>query len=76
MPHPASSAFRCDGIARRDFLHLGWLTAFGLSASDILRGQVPVIRQLREEGHPWSDALSIIATSYYNRNDPSKDRGR
>jgi hypothetical protein len=28
---------RCDGIARRDFLHLGLLTAFGLSLSDALR---------------------------------------
>jgi uncharacterized protein (DUF1501 family) len=30
---------RCDGIARRDFLHLGLLTAFGLSVSDALRLQ-------------------------------------
>lgn len=30
---------RCDGIARRDFLHLGLLTAFGLSVSDALHLQ-------------------------------------
>lgn len=30
---------RCDGVSRRDFLHLGLLTAFGLSAADVLRLQ-------------------------------------
>jgi uncharacterized protein (DUF1501 family) len=34
-PGPA----RCDGIARRDFLHLGLLTAFGLSVGGALRLQ-------------------------------------
>src|SRR4029453_2221049 len=29
----------CDGIARRDFLHLGMLTAFGLSLPDAFRLQ-------------------------------------
>lgn len=28
---------RCDGLARRDFLHLGLLSAFGLSVTDLLR---------------------------------------
>ncbi|MBI4661016.1 MAG: DUF1501 domain-containing protein [Verrucomicrobia bacterium] len=28
---------RCDGLARRDFLHLGVLSAFGISLSDLLR---------------------------------------
>jgi hypothetical protein len=28
---------RCDGIARRDFLHLGVLSTFGLSVTDVLR---------------------------------------
>jgi hypothetical protein len=28
---------RCDGIARRDFLHLGLLSTFGLSVADVLR---------------------------------------
>ncbi len=32
-----SSCCRCDGIRRRDFLHLGWLASFGLSVSDLLR---------------------------------------
>jgi hypothetical protein len=36
MPAP-SATNRCDGIARRDFLHLGMLTALGLSVSDLLR---------------------------------------
>lgn len=32
-----SLPFRCDGVARRDFLHLGMLTTFGLSVADVLR---------------------------------------
>jgi hypothetical protein len=28
---------RCDGVSRRDFLHLGVLTAFGLSTTDLFR---------------------------------------
>src|SRR5436190_1174700 len=38
--NPHSSApirLRCDGLARRDFLHLGLLTTFGLSVTDLLR---------------------------------------
>jgi hypothetical protein len=30
---------RCDGISRRDFLHLGLLTTFGLSTADLFRWQ-------------------------------------
>ncbi|MBI1841401.1 MAG: DUF1501 domain-containing protein [Verrucomicrobia bacterium] len=30
---------RCDGVSRRDFLHLGVLTALGVSLSDLLRLQ-------------------------------------
>ena len=30
---------RCDGISRRDFLHLGLLTTLGLSSADLLRWQ-------------------------------------
>src|SRR5882672_10133753 len=30
---------RCDGVSRRDFLHLGLLTTFGLSVADLLRLQ-------------------------------------
>src|SRR5215207_8863799 len=36
MPAPFATN-RCDGIARRDFLHLGVLTALGLSVSDFFR---------------------------------------
>ena len=35
---------RCDGMARRDFLHLGFLTAFGLSVSDALRLQAATVQ--------------------------------
>jgi len=30
---------RCDGVSRRDFLHLGCLATFGLSVADLLRFQ-------------------------------------
>lgn len=30
---------RCDGVSRRDFLHLGLLTTFGLSVSELFRLQ-------------------------------------
>ncbi|MFZ4802163.1 MAG: hypothetical protein ACOYLR_09330 [Chlorobium sp.] len=43
--------------------------------NDILRGQVPVFLNAREEGHPWSDMLQDIARSYYNRSDANSDRG-
>ena len=36
LPIPAR---RCDGVSRRDFLHLGLLTSFGLSVADLLRLQ-------------------------------------
>src|SRR5881628_1906505 len=29
----------CDGLTRRDFLHIGSLGAFGFALSDLLRGQ-------------------------------------
>ncbi len=32
-----SEPHRCDGVSRRDFLHLGLLTTFGLSVTDLLR---------------------------------------
>jgi hypothetical protein len=37
MRLPASQPSRCDGVARRDFLHLGLLTSFGLGVTDLLR---------------------------------------
>src|SRR6185436_9695193 len=33
------SLIRCDGVSRRDFLHLGLLTTFGVSLADVLRLQ-------------------------------------
>ncbi|MEI7845037.1 MAG: hypothetical protein WCK35_04445 [Chloroflexota bacterium] len=41
----------------------------------ILLGQVPIIHEKREAGMPWSDMVQMIATSYYNRNDPQLDPG-
>jgi hypothetical protein len=34
-----SSRCRCDGVSRRDFLHLGLLTTFGLTVTDLFRLQ-------------------------------------
>ncbi len=40
MPNPpAHSGLRCDGISRRNFLHLGLLSGFGLSLADYFRLQ-------------------------------------
>ncbi|HUF61401.1 MAG TPA: DUF1501 domain-containing protein [Verrucomicrobiales bacterium] len=36
---PRSFPLRCDGVGRRDFLHLGLLTTFGLSLTDLFRLQ-------------------------------------
>ncbi len=33
----SSAGRRCDGVSRRDFLHLGLLTTFGLSVADLFR---------------------------------------
>ena len=43
--------------------------------ADILRGQMPRIREYQGKGRPWSDVMFIMATGYYNRNDPSLNRG-
>jgi Protein of unknown function (DUF1501) len=37
--NPRSFPYRCDGISRRDFLHLGALTSFGISLPGLLRMQ-------------------------------------
>ena len=39
----------------------------------ILQDHRPKFRNLVENGHPWADALQIMATSFYNRNDPKFD---
>ncbi len=39
MNPPTPSLARCDGILRRDFIHLGLLTTLGVSLSDVLRWQ-------------------------------------
>jgi hypothetical protein len=39
QPFLSSGLARCDGVSRRDFLHLGLLTSFGLSLTDVLRWQ-------------------------------------
>src|SRR6185503_8506436 len=38
-PTIVSLARRCDSVSRRDFLHLGLLTTFGLSVADLFRLQ-------------------------------------
>jgi hypothetical protein len=39
MNRSAASLVRCDGVSRRDFLHLGLLTTLGVSLADVLRLQ-------------------------------------
>ena len=39
MTHTRFPGCRCDGVSRRDFLHLGLLTSFGVSVADVLRLQ-------------------------------------
>ena len=34
---PRQPNLRCDGVSRRDFLHLGLLTSFGIGVGDVLR---------------------------------------
>src|SRR5882724_1416939 len=36
-PNTLSNRTRCDGVTRRDFLHLGLLTTLGLTLTDVLR---------------------------------------
>jgi uncharacterized protein (DUF1501 family) len=54
-PNPRSAAIRCDGVSRRDFLHLGVLTAFGVSLTDCLR-----LSALAAPAHPRARAQSCI----------------
>jgi geranylgeranyl transferase type-2 subunit beta len=39
MASTSVPAVRCDGVSRRDFLHLGLLTTLGVSLADVLRMQ-------------------------------------
>ncbi|HEY2951151.1 MAG TPA: DUF1501 domain-containing protein [Verrucomicrobiae bacterium] len=39
MESTSAPAVRCDGVSRRDFLHLGLLTTLGVSLADVLRLQ-------------------------------------
>lgn len=42
----------------------------------ILLGQVPVIHEAMEAGKPWSEVMVMLASAYYNRNDPAQDAGK
>lgn len=44
--------------------------------ADILRGQVPQINRLQDQGHPWSKVMQVFAGTYYNRNDRARDPGK
>jgi len=54
-PRPTGFARRCDGIHRRDFLHLGLLASFGLSCADLFRLQAQTAT-----GGPRARAMSCI----------------
>lgn len=44
--------------------------------NDILRGQLPKIREYEDKGTAWCDVMYMLASAYYNRNDASLDPGR
>jgi Protein of unknown function (DUF1501) len=70
-PH-ATSSIRCDGIARRDFLHLGLITSFGVSLSGFLRW-----RSLAGESRPRAASCILIwldgGPSHLDTFDPKPD---
>src|SRR6187431_2651218 len=47
-------ALRCDGLSRRDFLHLGVLTTLGVSLADVLR-----LRAAQDGGKPATSCILI-----------------
>ncbi len=42
----------------------------------VVSGLPPDLHRMRDEGRPWSDALYQLATTNYDRNNPTMDRGR
>jgi len=41
----------------------------------ILRDHPPKFRKWLDEGKPWVDVMQSLAATFYNRNDPARDRG-
>lgn len=69
------AGIRCDGVSRRDFLHLGMLTAFGVSLADCLRLQAatPGVQPVSSSAHSciliWLDG----GPSHLDTFDPKPD---
>lgn len=45
-PLHSTATLRCDGVSRRDFVHLGLLATFGLSVTDLFRMQAATGRDV------------------------------
>ncbi len=52
-----SSKKLCDGVSRRKFIEVGTLSAFGLSISDLLRGEANAAVRSKVSGSPKSVIL-------------------
>ena len=55
--NPRSFLNRCDGVSRRDFLHLGVLTSFGISLPSLLRLQAAAAETGKEPARAKSCIL-------------------
>lgn len=76
MNHRPFALRRCDGISRRDFLHLGFLTTFGLSAADLLRWQTRAAPSVSGPGRKAASCILIWldgGPSHLDTFDPKPD---
>ncbi|MEZ5385468.1 MAG: DUF1501 domain-containing protein [Prosthecobacter sp.] len=64
-----SSPVRCDGVVRRDFLHVGLMSAFGLSLADVLRLQAAPAGRVKSCILIWLDG----GPSHLDTFDPKPD---
>src|SRR5258706_10633216 len=66
---------RCDGVSRRDFLHLGLLTTFGLSVADLFRLQAGAAATLAPNARAASCILIWLdgGPSHLDTFDPKPD---
>ena len=67
---------RCDGVSRRDFLHLGLLTTFGLSVTDLFRLQASAAAPMPATGVKATSCILIWldgGPSHLDTFDPKPD---
>jgi hypothetical protein len=73
--HSRNSSHRCDGISRRDFLHLGVLSSFGLSLPGLLRMQAAAAETVKTAARAKSCILIWLdgGPSHLDLFDPKPD---